>query len=63
MLDVAHAVQAEVDRQLGREPSKVEFITIPDRPYNDLRYFIDIEKVKQELGWEPKTSFEDGRLL
>ncbi|KAE9550213.1 hypothetical protein FO519_006580 [Halicephalobus sp. NKZ332] len=60
VLDLAYAVQAEVDRQLGRDPSPVEFISIPDRPYNDMRYLIDISKAKKELGWEPKTSFEDG---
>lgn len=60
-MEVAHAIQEEVDKQLGREPSKVEFISIPDRPYNDLRYLIDITKANEELGWKPKISFEDGR--
>ena len=25
-----------------------------------MRYLIDISKAKRELGWEPKTSFEEG---
>uniref|UniRef100_A0AC34QPP3 NAD(P)-binding domain-containing protein n=1 Tax=Panagrolaimus sp. JU765 TaxID=591449 RepID=A0AC34QPP3_9BILA len=60
VLDLAHSIQAEVDRQLGREPLPVEFVSIPDRPYNDMRYLIDISKAKQQLGWEPQISFEDG---
>ena len=26
---------------------------------NDYRYAIDASKLKDELGWEPKTSFDD----
>jgi len=33
---------------------------VPDRPGNDLRYSIDISKISQELGWQPKQPFEDG---
>uniref|UniRef100_A0A1I7ZJF2 dTDP-D-glucose 4,6-dehydratase n=1 Tax=Steinernema glaseri TaxID=37863 RepID=A0A1I7ZJF2_9BILA len=60
VLDLAYKVQAEVDNQLNRPPGKVEFISIPDRPYNDLRYLIDISKVYEELGWSPKVDFEEG---
>ncbi|KAI1727535.1 GDP-mannose 4,6 dehydratase domain-containing protein [Ditylenchus destructor] len=60
VIDVAHCVQEEVDRNLGRITGKVEFEYVPDRPYNDQRYFIDISKAKNELGWEPKIPFEEG---
>lgn len=60
MLELAHAVQKEVDKQLGRASNSVEFIKIPDRPYNDLRYLIDIGKAKKELDWEPEIPFEEG---
>uniref|UniRef100_A0A915E174 NAD(P)-binding domain-containing protein n=1 Tax=Ditylenchus dipsaci TaxID=166011 RepID=A0A915E174_9BILA len=60
VLDLASCVQTEVDRQLNRSAGKVEFQFIQDRPYNDLRYLIDISKAKLQLGWEPKTSFEEG---
>uniref|UniRef100_A0A9J2P7K1 dTDP-D-glucose 4,6-dehydratase n=1 Tax=Ascaris lumbricoides TaxID=6252 RepID=A0A9J2P7K1_ASCLU len=60
MLDVAREVQVEVDKQLGREPSPVHFVSIPDRPYNDLRYLIDITKAYDELGWSPKIPFNEG---
>ncbi|VDD86975.1 unnamed protein product [Enterobius vermicularis] len=60
ILDLAHKIQAEVDKQLGRDPTPVEFITIPDRPYNDLRYLLDISKVYKELSWSPKIPFDEG---
>lgn len=38
-----------------------ELIThIDDRPGHDYRYAINCEKIKSELGWSPKTSFDDG---
>ncbi|EYC37168.1 hypothetical protein Y032_0818g2516 [Ancylostoma ceylanicum] len=58
--DLAHVIQAEVDRQLGREVSAPRFVSIPDRPYNDMRYLIDISKAEKELGWTPQISFEEG---
>ena len=33
---------------------------VPDRPGHDFRYAIDAKKIKQELGWKPKESFETG---
>ncbi|KAK0393163.1 hypothetical protein QR680_000082 [Steinernema hermaphroditum] len=60
VLDLAYKVQAEVDKQLNRSSGPVEFISIPDRPYNDLRYLIDISKVYKELGWNPKVDFDEG---
>ena len=32
---------------------------IEDRPFNDKRYYISNQKVK-ELGWNIKTDFDDG---
>ncbi|KAK5980110.1 dTDP-D-glucose 4 6-dehydratase, partial [Trichostrongylus colubriformis] len=58
--DLAYAIQAEVDRQLGREELPPRFISIPDRPYNDMRYLIDISKAEKDLDWIPKISFEEG---
>lgn len=37
---------------------KIEYVT--DRPGHDKRYAIDFSKIKNELGWEPRISFEDG---
>ena len=33
---------------------------VKDRPGNDLRYSVDIGKIKKDLHWSPRTSFEMG---
>lgn len=33
---------------------------VPDRPGHDRRYAIDASKLKRELGWEPRETFESG---
>lgn len=63
MLDLAHAIQAEVDSQLGRPAGVVEYAFIRDRPYNDLRYLMDISKARDQLGWQPTVPFEEGLLI
>jgi len=43
---------------MGKDESSIEFAQ--DRPGHDKRYAIDFSKIKNELGWEPSVSFEDG---
>ena len=33
---------------------------VADRKGHDLRYAIDSNKLKKELGWEPSLQFEEG---
>ena len=45
-------------RELGKPESLITFVT--DRPDHDRRYAIDPSKIHAELGWLPRTSFDDG---
>ena len=46
---------------LGKSEDLIEFVT--DRKGHDQRYAIDPTKIKNELGWTPKTKFDDGIKL
>lgn len=45
-------------QRLNKSEDLIEFVE--DRKGHDYRYAIDPSKIKNELGWEPKTKFEDG---
>ena len=61
-LDVVNALCAALDRarprKAGRYADLIAFVQ--DRPGHDLRYAMDINKIRRELGWQPKERFETG---
>ena len=61
-IDLIKVIIATVDRLLGNpEGFSLDLITyVTDRAGHDLRYAIDSNKLKRELGWEPSLQFEEG---
>ncbi len=45
-------------RELGKSEDLIRFVE--DRAGHDRRYAIDPTKIKNELGWEPTTTFDEG---
>lgn len=45
-------------KHLDKPESLIKFVA--DRPGHDRRYAIDATKIKRDLGWEPKYTFETG---
>ena len=48
-----------VKKIFGKDTSDDYITFVPDRPFNDKRYFITNKKIKK-LGWEPTISFTEG---
>ncbi|MFR9611841.1 MAG: dTDP-glucose 4,6-dehydratase [Rikenellaceae bacterium] len=61
-IDLIKVIIATVDRLLGNaEGHSEKLITyVTDRAGHDLRYAIDSNKLKDELGWQPSLQFEEG---
>jgi dTDP-glucose 4,6-dehydratase len=65
-IDIVHAICDMMDRltpRPGRALHRELINFVPDRPGHDYRYAIDFTKLRAELGWQPKHSFEAGLLL
>jgi dTDP-glucose 4,6-dehydratase len=61
-IDLIKVIIKVTDRLLGRKEGESDkLITyVTDRAGHDLRYAIDSNKLKNELGWEPSLQFEEG---
>jgi len=61
-IDLIKVIIKTVDRLLGNaEGTSDHLITyVTDRAGHDLRYAIDSNKLKRDLGWEPSLQFEEG---
>jgi dTDP-glucose 4,6-dehydratase len=61
-IDLIRLLCALCDEKLGRPVgTSAELITfVKDRAGHDLRYAIDASKIKNDIGWVPSVTFEEG---
>lgn len=62
-LDVVNTICELLDELEPRKDGqsyKKQIAFVTDRPGHDLRYAINADKIKQQLGWQPQETFESG---
>jgi dTDP-glucose 4,6-dehydratase len=63
-IEIVRAICDLLDETAGllpsEEPRRSLIRFVKDRPGHDRRYAIDATKIRDELGWEPSVTFEEG---
>ena len=60
-IDIVRMICAILDRERPLDRPYSEQITfVQDRPGHDLRYAIDPTRIREELGWRPSVTLEEG---
>ena len=61
-IDLIRLLCRIMDKKLNRQPGESESLIafVTDRAGHDLRYAIDASKLKNDLGWVPSITFDEG---
>ena len=61
-LELLHLLIDLIAKETKTDPEKYRSLIrfVEDRPGHDFRYSIDFSKIKNELGWKPKISLQEG---
>ena len=52
-----------ISNRIFKIGKRVKILFVKDRPGHDVRYALNSNKIKRELGWYPKTNFKQGMKL
>ena len=53
----------KISKNIIKLGKNVKILFVKDRPGHDVRYALNSNKIKKELGWKPKTNFRQGIIL
>lgn len=63
-IDLVNKICAILDKKRAKTGSYADLITyVPDRPGHDMRYAIDPGRIRDELGWRPSVTLDQGLEL